>query len=75
MASKIIPKVKPDSFLLGSIKSYKEDTLGFLQKNAEKHGDIYQFRTAHKIINVINRPEYVQYVLQKNQRNYDTPNL
>lgn len=70
MSPKPIPKVKPDHWLLGSIKSYKEDPLGFLKKNVEIYGDIYQFRTAHKRINVLNRPEYVQYVLQKNQRNY-----
>ena len=70
MESKVIPRVKPHNWLLGSVKPYREDTLGFLKKNIETYGDIFQFRTAHKRITVLNRPEYVQHVLQKNQRNY-----
>ena len=67
---KRIPRVAADHWLTGSITSYKNNPLGFLQSNAQKHGDIYQFRIAHQIYNVVNRPEYVQHVLQKNQKNY-----
>ncbi len=70
MNSKTIPRAKPHHWLFGSVKPYQEDTLGFLQKGIEMYGDIFQFRTAHKRITVLNRPEYVQHVLQKNHRNY-----
>ncbi|MEB3344697.1 cytochrome P450 [Aquimarina gracilis] len=70
MSSKIIPRVKPHSWLWGSVKPYQKDTLGFLQRSIETYGDIFQFRTAHKRITVLNRPEYIQHVLQKNHRNY-----
>ncbi len=70
MNSNIIPRVKPHNWLWGSVKPYQEDTLGFLQKSIETYGDIFQFRTAHKRITVLNRPEYIQHVLQKNHRNY-----
>lgn len=70
MTSKSIPKIKPDNWILGNIKSYIENPLNFLQKSLEIHDHICQFRTAHKRITLINRPEYVQHVLQKNHRNY-----
>ena len=67
---KKVPKVVPDHWLWGSISSYKKNPLQFLKSNAEKYGGIYQFRTAHKVMNVLNHPDYVQHVLQKNQKNY-----
>lgn len=70
MSSKIIPRVKPHNWLLGSVKPYQNDPIAFLQKSIETYGDIFQFRTAHKRITVLNRPEYIQHVLQKNHRNY-----
>lgn len=70
MTPKKIPKVKPDSWLFGNMKSFSKDPDRFLKKCAETYGDIFQFRVAHKRFIAINHPDYIQHVLQTNHRNY-----
>ena len=70
MTPKKIPKVKPDSWLFGNMKSFSKDPDRFLKKCAETYGDIFQFRIAHKRFIAINHPDYIQHVLQTNHRNY-----
>jgi len=64
------PKVKSHHYILGCAKAYFEDSIAFLENAVATYGDIFEVRMAHKRVTIINKPEYVQHILQKNQKNY-----
>ncbi len=64
-----LPK-KPTKGLLGDLKSYVEDPLGFLQQNVITHGDVFSFRLAHRRLHFVNDPSFIEHLLQRNHRNY-----
>jgi len=64
------PRVKSHHYILGCAKAYFEDSITFLENAVATYGDIFEVRMAHKKVTIINKPEYVQHILQKNQKNY-----
>jgi cytochrome P450 len=60
---------------LRSLQSLRENPLTFLQNSAEKYGDIVQFRLGGLHAFLLNKPEYIQHVLQTNNHNYSKDTL
>lgn len=67
--SKPIPEI-PSGSLLGHLKSYVRNPLKFLQKQRKEYGDVFAFQVANRRLIFINQPDYIQRILQENQRNY-----
>lgn len=67
--SKTIPEVTSKT-IFGHLKPYVKDPLSFLQSKQAGYGDIFTFRVANRQLIFINRPDYIQRVLQDNHRNY-----
>ena len=57
-------------FLLGSIRDFQRDPLGFNQRAAREYGPVARFQLANVIFNLVSHPDGVQQVLQENNRNY-----
>ncbi|WP_281991566.1 cytochrome P450 [Aquimarina aggregata] len=68
--NKTIPRIKPSSKFLGNIEIAKKDPLTFFTEAIEEYGDIFQFKLLGKKSIFINKPEYIQHVLQKNDSAY-----
>lgn len=58
-------------WLLGNLREFRSDVLGLLDESARTFGDVVRFRLGPQVIHLLNHPEYVEYVLQKNARNFD----
>lgn len=67
---KKIPVAKPDSILLGALKTYVDHPIDYLERQINAHGDIFKFRLAHRYLVVTNNPDHIQHILQTNHRNY-----
>lgn len=67
---KKFPIAKPDSKLLGALKTYVAQPIDYLERQIEEHGDVFKFRLAHRYLIVTNNPDHIQYILQTNHRNY-----
>jgi len=44
---------------------------GFLRNNVDRYPDIFNFRLLHLRVICLTSPDYIQYVLQKNYKNYE----
>lgn len=60
--------------LLGNLREFRRDVLGLLESSARDYGDVVRFRLGPQVIHLINSPEYVEHVLQSNQKNYERAN-
>lgn len=56
--------------LIGHLLDYRKDRLKFLVKKSKELGDIFKVKIGPKEILVINSPDYIQHVMQKNMKNY-----
>ena len=57
-------------FLLGSIREFQRDPLGFIQHVAQEYGPVARFRLANVAFNLVSHPDGIQQVLQGNNHNY-----
>ena len=57
-------------FLLGSIRDFQRDPLGFIQRAAHEYGPVARFRLANVVFNLVSHPDGIQQVLQGNNHNY-----
>lgn len=57
-------------FLLGSIRDFQGDPLGFIQHIAAEYGPVARFRLANVVFNLVSHPDGIQQVLQGNNHNY-----
>ncbi len=57
--------------LLGVLPLFRRDPLGLWAKAAREHGDIVRMNFGPTVTYFINHPDYIQYVLQTHNRNYD----
>jgi len=57
-------------FLLGSIRDFQRDQLGFIQDLANEYGPVARFRLTNVAFNLISHPDGIQQVLQGNNHNY-----
>ncbi len=62
---KLPPKYKSRIFL-----ENLRDPIGFLGHSPEKYPDIFRFRLLNRKVYVLNSPDFAQYVLQENAKNY-----
>lgn len=62
---KLPPKYKPRIFL-----ENLRDPIGFLAHSPENYPDIFRFRMLNRKVYVLNSPDFAQYVLQENAKNY-----
>ncbi len=57
-------------FLFGKSLEFKKDALGFFQKCASTYPNYQRFKFAHLNMLSISSPDYIDYVLRKNNKNY-----
>jgi len=57
-------------FLIGSIRDFQRDQLGFIQRLANEYGPVARFRLANVAFNLVSHPDGIQQVLQGNNHNY-----
>jgi cytochrome P450 len=60
--------------LIGNLLEARRDPLQFVSKLAYEYGDIARYRLGIYTGYLINHPDYIQYVLQLNHRNYSKKN-
>lgn len=58
------------NFLLGSLRAYGADPLGFTRDVARDYGDVARIRNAHITSYLVSHPDGVQRVLHDHHRNY-----
>jgi cytochrome P450 len=59
------------NLLMGSLREFKSDAIGFLQRAVREYGDLVRLRFGPVVAYLVNRPEYVQHVLVRQSRRYD----
>jgi cytochrome P450 len=59
------------SGLLGNLREFRRDVLGLMNESARTFGDVVRFRLGPHVIHLLNHPDYVEHVLQKNAPNFD----
>jgi len=69
-AQRIAPS-PPGHWLLGHLVEFRRDVLGLLTESARTFGEVVRFRLGPKVIHLLNHPNHIEHVLQKNHRNYD----
>jgi cytochrome P450 len=57
-------------FFFGKSLEFKKDALGFFQKCANTYPNYQRFKFAHLNMLSISSPDYIDYVLRKNNKNY-----
>lgn len=58
-------------WLLGSLQEFRHDVLGLMMESVRAHGDVVRFRLGPQVIHLLNHPDHVQHVLQRNHQNFD----
>jgi cytochrome P450 len=56
--------------VLGSLRPFQKDPLGFLLALQRDYGDVARFRMGPRLAHLVSRPEWVRHVLATNQENY-----
>lgn len=64
------PPNRPGHFRLGVLPEYRRDPLSIFVKAAREQGDIVQLRFGPYLNYLISQPDYIQQVLQTNNRHY-----
>ena len=69
-----LPKVLPPGprgrLPTGNLLDYTRDHLGFLTRCAREYGDVVGLRFVNVPVYLLNHPDYVEYVLVRNNRNF-----
>lgn len=58
------------SFLLGHLRPFRADPVGFLTRNAREYGDVVWFKAGRQNVYLLSNPEHVREVLVVQQRNF-----
>src|SRR5215213_8128022 len=66
------PRGRP---LLGSMRDFQRDQLGFLREMALQYGDVVRYRIATMTWYQVNHPDGVRRILQENNHNYGKGSL
>ena len=61
----------PGHFLLGNLREFRRDVLGLVIRSAAEYGDVVRCRLGPHVVHLLNHPDHVGHVLQKNSANYD----
>ena len=70
MTSPSLPPGPPGHPLLGNLREFAADTLGFATRLAREYGDVARFRIVRRTAYLLSAPEAVERVLVENHRNY-----
>lgn len=70
MTGRRAPPGPPGHLLLGNLREFAADTLGFATRLAREHGDVARFRLVNREAWLLSAPEAVERVLVSNPRNY-----
>ena len=65
-----LPPGPKGHFLLGNLPEFGKDLLGFTTQCAREYGDIVRLRLANRVAYLLNHPDYMEYVLVTNHRNF-----
>ena len=69
-APRALPPGPPGQPLLGNLRAFAADTLGFATRLAREYGDVARFRLVNREAWLLSSPDAVDRVLVSNQRNY-----
>ena len=58
------------NLLIGNLRAFRDDPLGFLMQCARDYGDVSHFRIGPQDIFLINHPDYIKDVLVTHHRNF-----
>ena len=70
-----VPRGPRGGLLLGNVRDFQRDKLGFVQGMARRYGDVVRYRMANMTWYQVNHPEGVKRILQDNNRNYGKGSL
>lgn len=70
MALAALPPGPEGHHLTGNTLDYRRDPLGYLTQCSREYGDIVRLRFWDRPIYLLNHPDYIEYVLVKNNRNF-----
>jgi cytochrome P450 len=70
MDTQLLPPGPKGHFLTGNLQDYAKDPLGYLACSARKYGDVVRFRFPNAQVYYLGHPDYVDYVLVRNNRNF-----
>ena len=70
MTTAVLPRGPRGNFISGNLPAFKKDWLGFVTHVAREFGDIVQLRFGPKPVVLLSHPDYVEYVLVTNNRNF-----
>jgi cytochrome P450 len=73
MAAAIVPQGPKGNFLLGVMPEFNRDSLAFLERLARDYGDIVRTRFFYVPAYFLYHPDYIEYVLATNNRNFIKP--
>ncbi len=65
-----MPPGPPGHPVLGNLREFAGDTLGFATRLAREYGDVARFRIVHRTAYLLSAPEAVERVLVTNHRNF-----
>jgi len=61
------PKGSP---IMGVMREFNRDSLGFIEKCAREYGDVVETRFLYAHVLFLYHPDYVEYVLSTNPKNF-----
>jgi len=70
MTTRRRPPGPKGDFLTGNLPEIRRDPLGFFSRCAREYGDIVSLRYGPRHIDMLNHPEYIEYVLATHHRNF-----
>ena len=57
--------------MLGNLREFRSDVLGLVTGAAAEYGDVVRTRLGPHVVHLLNHPDHVTHVLQRNSANYD----
>ncbi len=70
MSQTALPPGPNGHFVFGNLREFGVDVLGFFTRCAREYGDIVRLRLANRTAYLLNHPDYIEYVLVTNNKNF-----
>lgn len=70
MATAVHPPGPRGNLLIGSLRPFRDDPIGFLMQCARDYGDVAHFKIGSQELFLLNHPDYIKDVLVTNHRNF-----
>jgi cytochrome P450 len=64
------PPGPPGHFLLGNLRDFAQDSLGFYERCRDEFGDIVRMRLGPRVVYALNHPDLIHTVLVSNHRDF-----